>query len=156
MQTSDYIALGALVFSAVAIVLGERRAWRARRIRSERNIVDWVVTWPSAEGFVLTSNGPDEARGVLAEVWVEEAKGEGEAKRVQRGEIVRVAMPRLSDVWNNTFWAEVEQEALGETVNVVTYSVRVTWRTPHGARQVLESSGAIQTWRPVRIQDTFF
>lgn len=138
---SDWISAGAAAIALLALVLGEVRAYRARKLRSERNIVDWAIDWPDRDAFVLTSDGPDEARNVLAKLTTEYVSTEVRAARVRRGDVLELPVPHLSSIWDS-YAQRTGPIEIG--VHVVQYGLRVTWESPRGTPQLHETSGLIQ------------
>lgn len=152
MGPSEWISLSALAVAGLALWRGERRAAAAKRAATERNIVDWTISWPSIESMRIVCEGPDEAKRVFVQLIAEGIKTEADRATMRRGDVIDIPVPHLSRLWDERDHGDLDEP--GELVNIMFYGGRITWYTPAGSPVVLPLQGVIQGWRNYRIRDT--
>lgn len=132
--TSDIIAFAAFVVAALALILGEVRARRTRKLATERNNVHWSLTWPRPDEFELVHDGPDKVRNVYIEIGAEHQRLWAIRKQMRAGEKLIVAVPQLAALWEITNW-QVAGDTRWATTIVVSYGGKVEWDTPRGTHR---------------------
>lgn len=147
LQWTDAISLAAFALAVLALVLGERRARQNRRAAVERNIVHWKISWPERDAFILTNEGPDEARNVYVEITAEHQRCSAEAKRLRAGERLSIAVPQLAELRDSTRWREDDKKGGFSIVSVVGYGGLISWDTPRGVHREETLSSYIQNAR---------
>jgi hypothetical protein len=161
----DYATLGiaavALVATVVAAVLIYRQiqqgtdsvrvsretvelARQELAMANERNIVDWMITWPQKAAFTIKNLGPDAAHDVLVKLTIKGTSRTAAKDALNAGDIMVVLVPHLAKIWGKGSW-DFKGPA-GMRSNLVAYGVRITWTTPLGRQRVYEDDSVIQVY----------
>ena len=142
---NNVIAGLAFAVAAVALVLGEVRAARARADLRERNLVDWTLAWIDSGTAELENLGPDPAMDVFVVLNIGAHRAEGQAKQLSRGQVMSIALPEeLASAWDRLHPADGVAPAESSGLSV---TARISWRTP---RQRLDKSSVVdQAFEPV-------
>jgi hypothetical protein len=138
MDTSDWIALGALAISATALFVGEVRARRAKTIRNERSDVRWEFSWPEAGTIRVTNRGWDTAHDVDIEFTHDYIVSSGKCATVDRDGYVDLKVAHLRAAWAQADApGQIEEQRSDGTTRIVRFPIHfgalVWWRSKSGS-----------------------